>query len=84
MGYSNYALVVTFLEKVLGLCVFVFYAASVFSYAPCWWVFRFMLAVFLLCGSVWFFNLSFADVLGFMPTMFFLMRPPPHRASAYF
>ena len=31
---------------------------------------------FLLCGSVWCFNLPFLNVLGFMPTVLFLMWPP--------
>ena len=32
---------------------------------------------FLLCGSVWFFNLPSVNVLGFMPTVIFLMQPAP-------
>ena len=41
----------------------------------------------LLCESVWFFTLPFLNALGFMPTVFFLMRPPrppPHSISIVF
>ena len=37
---------------------------------------------FLLCGNVWSFNLRFVNVLGFMPTVFFLMPPPAPRAQS--
>ena len=40
-----------------------------------------MLVIFLLCGSVWLFNLPFVNVLGLMPTTFYLTRAPAQSIS---
>ena len=60
------------LSTIIGLGILI-YAASVFSYAPGWWVLRFMLAVFSVMRKCLAFHLSLADALNFMPTVCFLV-----------
>ena len=64
--------------KIKWLGVFSYAASGGFSVLCSW--------NFLLCGSVWFFNLPLSHVLGFMPTVFFLcgLLPPAQSISILF